>query len=107
MIEMTEIAAQEVKKIMAKENNPNLALRVGVKGGGCSGLEYKLSFDSEKEEWDELFEISGVKILVDAKSYLYLDGVTIDFSKELVAGGFKFKNPNATGTCGCGTSFAV
>ena len=107
MITLTETASEEVKKIMAKENNPGLALRVGVKGGGCSGLEYKLSFDSEREEWDEQFEINGVKVLVDAKSYLYLNGITIDFSKALTGGGFKFINPNASGSCGCGTSFAV
>jgi len=107
VVELTDIAASEVKKIMAKENNPALALRVAVKGGGCSGLEYKLSFDAQQEEWDEVFDLKGVKVLVDAKSFLYLNGVTIDFSRDLVGGGFKFKNPNATGTCGCGTSFAV
>lgn len=107
MIHLTEPAAEEIKKIMSKEKNPDLALRIGVKGGGCSGLEYHLSFDSNREEWDEVFEDHGVRIIVDAKSFIYLDGITIDFSKALTGGGFKFNNPNATGSCGCGTSFAV
>jgi iron-sulfur cluster assembly protein len=107
MVHLTETAVAEIKKIFAKENNPDLALRVGVKGGGCAGLEYNLSFDANRQEWDEEFVENGVKILVDSKSHLYLNGTTIDFSKALTGGGFKFNNPNATGGCGCGTSFAV
>jgi len=107
MILLTESAANMVKKYIADENNANLALRVGVKGGGCSGFEYNLAFDSNREEWDEMFESNGVKILVDTKSLLYLNGTTIDYLNAMTGGGFKFNNPNATGSCGCGTSFSV
>jgi iron-sulfur cluster assembly protein len=107
MILLTESAANMVKKYIADENNANLALRVEVKGGGCSGFEYNLAFDSNREEWDEMFESNGVKILVDTKSLLYLNGTTIDYLNAMTGGGFKFNNPNATGSCGCGTSFSV
>lgn len=107
MIQLTEAAATVVKNIIAEEKNPHLVLRVGVKGGGCSGFEYHLAFESNREEWDELFESNGVKILVDTKSLLYLNGTTIDYLNTLTGGGFKFNNPNATGSCGCGTSFSV
>ena len=107
MILLTESAANMVKKYIADENNANLALRVGVKGGGCSGFEYNLAFDTNREEWDEMFESNGVKILVDTKSLLYLNGTTIDYLNAMTGGGFKFNNPNATGSCGCGTSFSV
>jgi iron-sulfur cluster assembly protein len=82
-------------------------LRVGVEGGGCSGLSYKLDFDNEKRPEDQLFEDKGVKILVDKKSFLYLVGTELDFSGGLNGKGFQFINPNATRTCGCGESFAV
>lgn len=107
MIHLTETAQKEVKQLMEKDGRPSLALRVSVKGGGCAGMEYLLSFDAVKKEWDEEFQIDGIKVLVDAKSMLYLDETTIDFSSELVGGGFRFTNPNAKGTCGCGTSFSV
>jgi len=70
-------------------------------------MEYLLNFDTEKKEWDEQFQINGIRVLVDAKSMLYLDGVTVDYSYDLANGGFKFTNPNAKSSCGCGTSFAV
>ena len=107
MIQLTESAAKVVKKFIQEEKNPNLALRVGVKGGGCSGFEYNLGFDTNREEWDELFESNGVKILVDTKSLIYLSGTKIDYLNAITGGGFKFNNPNANGSCGCGTSFAV
>lgn len=82
-------------------------LRVGVEGGGCSGLSYKLDFDSTMREGDQLFEDKGVKILVDKKSFLYLVGTELDYSGGLNGKGFAFNNPNASRTCGCGESFAV
>lgn len=83
-------------------------LRVGVKGGGCSGFSYLLDLSEEaKGEMDEEMESNGIKILVDMKSYLYLDGVEIDFRDEVMGRGFVFKNPNATSTCGCGSSFTA
>lgn len=107
MISLTERAVKEVKQMLEKEKRPGLALRVGVKGGGCAGMEYALSFDSAQQEWDEVFEVEGVKILVDAKSLLFLEGTTIDFSHSLTDSGFKFNNPNSKGSCGCGISFTV
>ena len=82
-------------------------LRVGVEGGGCSGLSYKLDFDATMREGDQLFEDKGVKILVDKKSFLYLVGTELDYSGGLNGKGFAFNNPNASRTCGCGESFAV
>ena len=82
-------------------------LRVGVEGGGCSGLSYKLDFDSAMKDGDQLFEDKGVKILVDKKSFLYLVGTELDYSGGLNGKGFAFNNPNASRTCGCGESFAV
>jgi iron-sulfur cluster assembly protein len=111
-INLTEAAASEIKKIIedqAKEGAfkaEDAKLRVGVKGGGCSGFSYMLDLTEEpKGETDEEMEAHGVKILCDMKSYLYLNGVEIDFKDEVMGRGFVFKNPNATSTCGCGSSF--
>jgi iron-sulfur cluster assembly protein len=82
-------------------------LRVGVVGGGCSGLSYKLDFDNEQKPMDQVFEDNGVKIVTDLKSFLYLVNTTLDFSDGLNGKGFYFSNPNASRTCGCGESFAV
>lgn len=107
MITLTERAVKEVERHLQKAGRPGLALRVGVKGGGCAGMEYVMSFDAEKKEWDEEQQVNGIRVLVDAKSSLFLADTTIDFSEALVNGGWKFTNPNAKGSCGCGTSFAV
>jgi iron-sulfur cluster assembly protein len=107
VIILTPNAIKEVKRLMQQQQKPDLALRLNVKGGGCAGMEYVLDFDTEKKEWDEQFQIDGIRVLVDAKSMLYLDGVTVDYSYDLANGGFKFTNPNAKSSCGCGTSFAV
>lgn len=107
MIHLSEEAANEVQRLKKKEKLGEFYLRCGVQGGGCSGLSYTLGFDKEKnEETDHEFEQHGVKILVDNKSHLYLDGASLEFSKELLGGGFKFLNPNAKTTCGCGESFS-
>jgi iron-sulfur cluster assembly protein len=82
-------------------------VRVGVKGGGCSGLEYQLSFDNTEKEGDQVFEDKGVKVVVDMKSLLYLYGTELDYAGGLNGKGFVFNNPNATRTCSCGESFAV
>src|SRR3954471_16952113 len=105
---LTESAAKEIKGIIDREKLPqeNTRLRVGVKGGGCSGFSYMLDLTEEpKGEADEEMEAHGVKILCDMKSLLYLNGVEIDFRDEVMGRGFVFKNPNATSTCGCGSSF--
>jgi len=107
-IMLTETAANEIKKIIQEQNLPadQTRLRVGVKGGGCSGFSYLLDLTEEpKSDSDEEMDSHGVKILVDNKSYLYLNGVEIDFKDEVMGRGFVFKNPNATSTCGCGHSF--
>ena len=107
---LTEKAANEIKTIIKQQGLPDTEtkLRVGVKGGGCSGFSYLLDLTEEpKSEMDEELECNGVKILVDMKSYLYLNGVEIDFKDEIMGRGFVFKNPNATSTCGCGSSFSA
>ena len=106
MITLTASAAQEVKRLIEKEQKPNLGLRVGIKGGGCSGMTYVLSVDeATPKQYDSIFEQEGIKVLIDAKSHLYLDGTTIDYKNSLMGGGFEFNNPLAKKTCGCGTSF--
>jgi len=119
-IELTEIAAREVTQIVnqqldktkaeADESQPavdQLFLRVGVKGGGCSGFNYTLDLTDRKSEEDEVFEQHGVEVICDPKSYLYLNGVSIDFRDEVMGRGFVFNNPNANSSCGCGSSFSV
>ncbi len=105
MIALTEKAAQEVKALMAKENLDGYGLRVSVAGGGCSGLSYRLVFEKEQGNADRVFEQHGVRVIVDPKSSLYLNGTTLDYTDGLNGTGFTFSNPNATGTCGCGSSF--
>jgi iron-sulfur cluster assembly protein len=107
-ITLSETAAKEIKGIISQQNLPTekTFLRVGVKGGGCSGFSYLLDLTEEDPaETDEKLESNGVPILVDAKSLLYLDGTEIDFRDEVMGRGFVFKNPNATSSCGCGSSF--
>ena len=107
---LSETAAREIKTIITQQGLPetDTKLRVGVKGGGCSGFSYMLDLTEEPAgEMDEQLESHGVKILVDMKSYLYLNGVEIDFKDEVMGRGFVFKNPNATSSCGCGSSFSA
>ena len=107
-INLSETAATEIKKIITDQGMPGekTSLRVGVRGGGCSGFSYSLDLvEDEPGDSDEVLESHGVKILCDMKSYLYLNGVEIDFTDEVMGRGFVFKNPNATSTCGCGSSF--
>lgn len=106
MITLSEKAQDEVKRLMHQYKAGSF-LRLAVKGGGCSGMTYDVKFDDTSRDTDRTFEVNGIKIVSDPKSLLYLSGMTIDFSTELVGGGFKFINPNATGSCGCGTSFTV
>ena len=110
MITLSETAAKEIRSIIKDQSLPetDTKLRVGVKGGGCSGFSYMLDLTEEpKGEMDEELESNGVKILCDMKSYLYLNGVEIDFKDEVMGRGFVFKNPNATSSCGCGSSFTA
>jgi len=108
MIAVTDKAKDRILQLRKEEGrSPDSNIRVGVLGGGCSGLMYNLEFDSQLSEADEVFEDKGIKILVDKKSMLYLLGTTLDFSDGLNGKGFQFVNPNASRTCGCGESFSV
>jgi iron-sulfur cluster assembly protein len=109
-ITLTELAANKIKEIIKEQSLPEAEtkLRVAVKGGGCSGFSYMLDLTEEaKGENDEEIEAHGIKVLVDMKSLLYLNGTEIDFRDEVMASGFVFKNPNATSSCGCGSSFSA
>ncbi len=104
---MTDRAAAEIRRIMAAKEIPDgYALRVGVRGGGCSGMSYILGFDRQREQ-DLEFEVDGFVVLMDKRHGLYLMGTTLDYLDGLEARGFTFENPNATATCGCGSSFAA
>lgn len=109
MIKVSDLAKQKAIQLMTEDGfNPETDyIRVGVKSGGCSGLEYVLKFDNIKEDNDQVFEDNGIKIVVDKKSFLYLVGTTLDFSGGLNGKGFVFNNPNAARTCGCGESFSL
>lgn len=107
-VDITEKAIKQVKKIKSENNIPvEYGLRVGIKGGGCSGLTYQLGFDGEQKDGDTVIEKEGIKLLVDGKSLFYLSGTILDFSDGLNGKGFVFNNPNAKKTCGCGESFGV
>jgi iron-sulfur cluster assembly protein len=107
-IDLTEKAVKQVKRIKEENNIPEEhALRIGVKGGGCSGMTYQMGFDSQTKEGDTIIEKGGIKLFVDGKSLFYLAGTVLDFSDGLNGKGFVFSNPNATKTCGCGESFGV
>ena len=108
MIQITETAAHTIRKLMAKEGIDEGGLRVGVKGGGCSGLSYTFSWEKRPRTGDEVFEgPDGAKIYVDRKSLLYLNGTVLDYDTSLMSKGFVFNNPNAKTTCGCGSSFGA
>lgn len=107
MVKVTDAAIAEVKRMLEKDGHPQgTGLRLLVKGGGCSGLSYDMAFDAAKEK-DHTFEFGGLHVYVDPKSYLYLKGMTLDYADSLKDKGFKFINPNASKTCGCGESFTV
>jgi iron-sulfur cluster assembly protein len=109
-IKLSDSAAKEIKSIITEQELPadKTRLRVGVKGGGCSGFSYVLDLvEEEPGESDEEFETNGIKVLIDSRSALYLAGVEVDFKDEVMGRGFVFKNPNATSSCGCGHSFSA
>jgi len=105
---LSESAKNQVKTLKGAQNlGDEVFLRVGVRGGGCSGMSYLLEFDTEKTPHDREYDIDGVKVVVDKKSYLYLNGTTLDYVQQGLTGGFTFINPTAKSTCGCGTSFSA
>lgn len=103
----TDAAARKVSELIREEGNPNLKLRVFISGGGCSGFQYGFTFDEKVEEGDAQFPNQGVTLLVDPLSFQYLQGAQIDYREDLEGAQFVIRNPNATTTCGCGSSFAV
>tara|TARA_B100001778_G_scaffold317590_1_gene305410 strand:+ start:171 stop:494 length:324 start_codon:yes stop_codon:yes gene_type:complete len=107
MIQVTENAKNKAIQLMSEEGKDGFFIRVGVKGGGCSGLMYELTFDDQVKEDDKSFKDNGMQVVVDKKSFLYLIGTTLDFSGGLNGKGFIFTNPNADRTCGCGESFSL
>ncbi|MCA9483657.1 MAG: iron-sulfur cluster assembly accessory protein [Nitrospina sp.] len=105
-VTITPLAAEEVKKLIAAEDKPGIGLRLGVKGGGCSGLSYDLGF-TPQEAGDTVIENEGFKVFMDAKSLIYLKGMQLDYQGGLQGKGFVFVNPNAKSVCGCGESFSL
>jgi iron-sulfur cluster assembly protein len=109
MINVTEKAAKKIQQLLAKEGVPpeTGGLRVGVQGGGCSGLSYAMRLEMQARDRDRIFEAHGARIFVDPKSFLYLNDTTLDYTEELIRQGFVFINPQATRSCGCGSSFTA
>ena len=106
LVAVTEVAQEEVRRLLSEEGNETLGLRLGIKGGGCSGLSYVLDF-TEKKESDTVIEYPGFQVILDRKSTIYLSGITLDFQDGLNGRGFVFQNPMAANTCGCGESFSI
>lgn len=106
-ISLTEAAASRVQQLITAQNNPALMLRLQVNGGGCSGFSYKFDLDQSREDDDEVYEFHGVKLVVDDASRSLLDGAVVDYRDDLMASAFVVENPNASSTCGCGTSFSI
>jgi iron-sulfur cluster assembly protein len=107
MITISEQAADKIKELLSSEETPNLFLRLGVKSGGCSGFSYGMGFDDDQKNDDKIFDIHGLKVVVDEDSSKYLYGVEIDYKDSGMGGGFTINNPNAVASCGCGSSFKV
>ncbi len=107
MISITTQAIDQIKRFQSEAGMASGGLRVAIVGGGCSGLSYKLDFQKEPQTQDKIFEQDGVRVFIDPKSALYVRGLELDYSGGLNGTGFMFKNPNATKSCGCGTSFSV
>jgi len=107
MITITDSAVDKIKALIAEEQNPDLKVRMFVEGGGCSGFQYGFTFEEQKSEDDFIFEFNGVTILVDAMSAQYVQGAEIDWQESAMGSTFAIRNPNATTTCGCGSSFSV
>ncbi len=107
MISVTPKAVQKIKEQFARHGVTEGGLRLGVQGGGCSGLSYLFRLETKQRPQDNVFEFDGIRIFVDPKSLLYLDGMTLDYQESLIRSGFVFDNPNAKKSCGCGTSFSA
>lgn len=106
MVTLTPIAAEKVRGFLSGEDAGDAGLRVGIKGGGCSGFQYSLALD-EKRDGDNVFEFEGIHLLVDEQSLKYVDGSEVDYTESLMGSGFQVNNPNVVASCGCGSSFRV
>ena len=104
-VQVTDAALSQVRRLLVKDGRPEAFLRIGVKGGGCSGFEYVMRLDTERRGNDLELSLEGALVVCDAKSARFLQGATFDYTGNLIGGGFKFTNPNAVKSCGCGTSF--
>lgn len=107
VVQITDSALDEVRRLRDKKGLDEIVLRVGVKGGGCAGLTYTLTFDTDITDKDTVTQHDGVKLVVDRKSAIFIKGMVLDYSDALIGGGFKFENPNARKSCSCGTSFSA
>ncbi|MFW6358096.1 MAG: HesB/IscA family protein [Chroococcales cyanobacterium] len=107
MINLSQAAAEEIKRLQVTRRKSDTYLRLGVKVGGCSGLSYTLDFDEAIQEGDRLYESRGISVIIDSQSASYLHGLNLDYSADLMGGAFRFSNPNASESCGCGHSFSV
>ena len=107
MLSLTDVAATKVAEFLVKHNRPDALLRVRVVGGGCSGFQYQLALDDESRTGDQVIEKNGVRMLIDERSLPYLEGTEIDYVEDIMGAGFRFNNPNAVSSCGCGESFQV
>lgn len=105
MIDISELASEKIKELMASDNMSEAYLRLGVKTGGCSGFTYGMGIDEEVTEQDETFQLNGLKVVVEKEDVKYLRGLQIDYKESAMGGGFTIENPNAVATCGCGSSF--
>lgn len=105
ILEVTPVAVNTIRNLLEQRQIPNHALRVFVTGGGCSGMQYGMAFEENPQNFDQVVEVDGIRLLVDPTSLMYLKGATIDFVDSLMGGGFRIENPNAVSACGCGSSF--
>lgn len=105
ILEVTPVAVNTIRNLLEQRQIPNHALRVFVTGGGCSGMQYGMAFEENPQDFDQVVEVDGIRLLVDPTSLMYLKGATIDFVDSLMGGGFRIENPNAVSACGCGSSF--
>ena len=107
MVTITDAAAEKIKNMLNAQGHAEYGLRMGVAGGGCSGFQYRLAFETGADDMDQVIEEKGVRLFIDPKSCLYLNGVKLDYIDGLMGAGFKIENPNARTTCGCGESFSA
>lgn len=107
MIQLSSAAVKEIKRLRSKQLNKNISFRLQIKAGGCSGLFYEMTFDEAVGQNDWVYDCNGISVVVDAYSLSYTNGLTLDYSEDLMGGGFRFHNPNAINSCGCGNSFTT